>query len=46
METMSEASAVEYEPEVLTMTTEESIEEAGDTTHMSECLRKVNAYEN
>ena len=43
--TTTEASAEEDEPEVSTMTTDASIEEAEDTTRLSECLRRVNVYD-
>ena len=46
MATTTEASAEEDDPEVSTMTTEASIEEAEDTTRLSESLQKVNVYDN
>ena len=42
MRTMAEASAEEDDPEVLTMTTETSIEEAENKMRLSERLRRVN----
>ena len=44
MGTTMEASVDEYEPEVLTMTTDASIEEAEDKTHVSERLQRVKVY--
>ena len=46
MATTTEASSEEDDPEVSTMTTEASIEEAEDTTRLSERLRRVNVYDN
>ena len=45
MATTTEASAEEDDPEVSTMTTEASIEEAEDTMLLSERLRRVNVYD-
>ena len=41
----AEASAEEDEPKVSTMTTETSIEDAEDTTRLSEHLQRLNAYD-
>ena len=45
MATTTEASAEEDDPKVSTMTTEASIEEAEDTTRLSECIQRVNVYD-
>ena len=45
MATTTEASAEEYKSEVSTMTTEASIEEAEDTTRLSEYLQRVKLYD-
>ena len=46
MATTTEVLSEEYETEVSTMTTKASIEEADNTTRLSEHLRRVNVYDN
>ena len=45
MATTTEASAEEDDPEVSTMNTYASIEEAEDTTRLSERIRRVKFYD-
>ena len=45
MATTTEVLAEEDEPDVLRMTIEASIEEAEDTTRLSERLQRVNIYD-
>ena len=45
MATTTEASAEEDDPKASAMTTEASIEEAEDTTRLSECIQRVNVYD-